>query len=253
MIMSQKARTNAQSLQQNTWGKRRLSSRLFVLLSLSLMAYALGCGNVQYEAPSSTQNSKNSGQMNPAPAPTPAPAPLSDKVVSDSSSSFVDNYGGIWKIDPNKFAVRNDYGVTALDIPGALFQTSTLVFHQTDKKVYAWGANGVWYVYDDDHGTLVQASSPALNIFPGPFSRPAMSDVKLFPGNGGSLLNKSGLWTFDTSFTSQGNMVFIDGSSAGGASGIELDIIGGEAYLRERSGTWRKYSGSGWTTVASPL
>lgn len=68
----------------------------------------------------------------------------------------------------------------------------------------------------------------------------------------GSLVTSAGTWTFDKATGVGGNLILLNGRSAGNGSAVELDIANGGQIYALALGQWWKWDGSAWPASVAP-
>jgi hypothetical protein len=72
-------------------------------------------------------------------------------------------------------------------------------------------------------------------------------------GSAGSLTTAAGTWTFGTATGTGGHNIMLNGKSAGGGSGVMLEVASqGQLYADSSSGAWHKWVNGSWSAVANP-
>src|SRR5207245_4767046 len=68
----------------------------------------------------------------------------------------------------------------------------------------------------------------------------------LMAGSGGSLVTSAGTWTFGTATDPYGNIILLNGQSAGSGYSTELEVANSGHVYAGSNGQWWEWSGTGW-------
>src|SRR2546421_615542 len=74
----------------------------------------------------------------------------------------------------------------------------------------------------------------------------------LMAGSGGSLLTSAGTWSFGTATDLSGNIILLNGQSAGNGYSTELEVANSGHMYAGSNGQWWEWSGTGWAGSAAP-
>src|SRR5438270_229962 len=76
----------------------------------------------------------------------------------------------------------------------------------------------------------------------------------LVPGQGGSLVANSGMWSFGSATNAYGTVVLLNGQPIAGSYAVELEVANGGNLFNQnaQSNGWYEWNGSGWTSSSSP-
>src|SRR5207253_6466996 len=75
----------------------------------------------------------------------------------------------------------------------------------------------------------------------------------LMAGSNGNLVTSAGTWTFSPSTTPYGNLILLNGQSAGSGSAVELEVDNqGHLYADNSQGQWYQWNGSSWAGTTDP-
>src|SRR3954469_22590863 len=74
----------------------------------------------------------------------------------------------------------------------------------------------------------------------------------LMAGSGGNLLTSAGTWSFGTATDPYGNIILLNGQSAGNGYSTELEVANSGHMYAGSNGQWWEWSGTGWAGTAAP-
>ncbi len=106
-----------------------------------------------------------------------------------------------------------------------------------------------WAQTDIGAYTISASGSPA----PGPSDGTSPDGTILLVGSAGNLVTAAGTWTFSTTKANGGNLILLNGQSAGAGAGVKLEVANaGKMYTLNSSNQWWVWGGTAWSSSADP-
>lgn len=110
--------------------------------------------------------------------------------------------------------------------------------------LYADNSQGQWWAWNGSGWSA--STNPTTTVSP--------DGSILMAGTNGNLVTSVGTWTFGTTTTPYGNLILLNGQSAGNGSAVELEVANsGHLYADNSQGQWWEWNGSGWTSSTNPI
>ncbi|HEX5499640.1 MAG TPA: hypothetical protein VFX03_10450, partial [Thermomicrobiales bacterium] len=172
-------------------------------------------------------------------------SPDGSALIAGAGGSLVTK-AGLWRFS----ASGNSYGyLILLNGVQAGGGSGTMLEVANQGNLYSENAAGDWYEWVNGGWSATSDPKPAKTTLP-----LSADGSVLLPGNTGSLVTTAGRWTFSTSTDSYGHLILLNGFSAGGGSGTELEVANqGNLYQKNDVGDWYEWvEGTGWIAAGAP-
>ena len=113
----------------------------------------------------------------------------------------------------------------------------TLVLENSCQTYAYYAAGAGWFLYNNANNTWNASAAPV-----------SPDGSTLTPGQSGSLVTASGVWTISST-----NLILLNGVQAASKATQKLEVKNsGQMYQLSSNGSWYLYRGSSWTQVSAP-